>query len=1367
MIMLQRQTIILDNDTFSILQCYFDALCDSGLITGTLSDKVISFESTPKSHFPNDLLVSEYKMSKGLLNKGLRFVEKASNAHLGGQEVTFPRMEAKIDDKLIKLYEEYVKSWANILLDVSSLEDMTAPVTDVSDVALFHLCKRFIVFVLAEGNINQIDHERYLEAMKSFILRVMEPSTKLFRKNDLPTKTGIYLYTTHGKYFSSFNTILACRRTSQSHNICVDQVKEYVLALKKVVIRQIIAYHEPTISQDALHDDVYLTSLQHIESMAYNSISQNPSQVTLETLPKHDRLQVIIDYFNDNQRNNNYCFAAMITKLCSILQEIENLDEMLEAIRSFIAYTSWMGLLAGIIKLSPLNDYLTTFTNRIRTDLDITVHNLSIQFSGYTALAHHKADELPKINQHLSVSLTFYNLDSEELHQRIKKEICSDLSKIYIIQRKLDITLIESGQMQYLTNFYTQENRNSLPAPKTTSTTTTTSSENTSSALQSTTIQVIAQLFNRYANDKGYNTDLTTDEPLRSATGQMHEARARWIRECLLLLVQPQSEKLILGELAVKLIVLEISPIYEHFTATVGRTEIQKCIEQIKRLLSQRLTDKPGETTSANANPMEPIVIDHQENPNDNTDPIVNQEPLQQEVPQPASVQEIPQQAPASELPTFVTYLSAWIKQLLCEENKEKRPLFIKLIEQTKGTKKQLRQFEQLHAGYLQDLRHYRTQEDLCDDLAIMLEWGGTEEKKEVTGFMEKAHRGENVIHYLNSQQELPADVTPYKKSYIFLATNALFYIDEQGRSHSLGNNYTVPPTQKPLILDNAQMRELVCKGTGNMQDPAVFWVQESRNELKSQKRIIDAHAEKKNPFFNPFTESTKILVKELNNKLTIETLRDQFKADEFLAGIKRHLLPVKKKDEKQRADEYKALDALLIVLMDELQKEIVSKEQQTFCEQTIRYVMALGANPLLWMNQVQQISQENRRGYMLVVEQSQLILSHLEERALSLGDTVFLLKDKWRRLNQALVAFARRLHERSTSEDSRLWNVFSQTFNLNARDGAQSERTTIFLQILEIMYVLLNDSLLAMVAPQKQETQTTQKLSTAITNKQDFFMSAVKMYVCSVLSKPEEDLVIDGDVLEKINSDRAWSIRNLGRKTFVELFEAYSDLQNELMRLAEARQRYVRQYKAKEELERAHAQVNTLNSMLGKQTQRTDNANEQLNNANIKLSEAVKEKEEAVKEKEEAVKGKEEAVKGKEEAVKGKEAAVKGKEQEKQRADEAEIKLHVSMSRMITMFLPGQLGSASFRNIPERRKEFDRRCNALVQDVKQVFSTLSGVAIENELQKQLREKEYAHLSDLVGVSLGGNLYSMYGASSSFASAAQASSASNNNNHRV
>ncbi|MFT4060106.1 MAG: hypothetical protein QM652_11235 [Legionella sp.] len=203
------------------------------------------------------------------------------------------------------------------------------------------------------------------------------------------------------------------------------------------------------------------------------------------------------------------------------------------------------------------------------------------------------------------------------------------------------------------------------------------------------------------------------------------------------------------------------------------------------------------------------------------------------------------------------------------------------------------------------------------------------------------------------------------------------------------------------------------------------------------------------------------------------------------------------------------------------------------------------------------------------------------------------------------------------------------------------------------------------------------------------------------------------------------------------------------------------------DELAKTQEQLNKMHEQFQEETQRTDNANEQLNNANIKLSEAVKEKEEAVKEKEEAVKGKEEAVKGKEEAVKGKEAAVKGKEQEKQRADEAEIKLHVSMSRMITMFLPGQLGSASFRNIPERRKEFDRRCNALVQDVKQVFSTLSGVAIENELQKQLREKEYAHLSDLVGVSLGGNLYSMYGASSSFASAAQASSASNNNNHRV
>jgi hypothetical protein len=219
------------------------------------------------------------------------------------------------------------------------------------------------------------------------------------------------------------------------------------------------------------------------------------------------------------------------------------------------------------------------------------------------------------------------------------------------------------------------------------------------------------------------------------------------------------------------------------------------------------------------------------------------------------------------------------------------------------------------------------------------------------------------------------------------------------------------------------------------------------------------------------------------------------------------------------------ALDAVLMSALSAHSKSEIGTADNFFWANIIRGLLALGANPLTWMNAQTRNDKNisNERTYYLMAEQAGLILSHLEFRAKHLGESAVFLRDKLDALLEQVKLFAERLYACVDSEDK------TQFINWILRmpyNRARPERAALFWATLNWIYVFLNEDQL--IDPQTKTSLQVLKGAEA------FFQNATKMYE------------------EKIGSG-SWFV-NDGSKSWASLCAAVKDVNEAMITLGALR---------------------------------------------------------------------------------------------------------------------------------------------------------------------------------------------------------------------
>ncbi|MCX7115100.1 MAG: hypothetical protein NTW08_04260 [Gammaproteobacteria bacterium] len=165
--------------------------------------------------------------------------------------------------------------------------------------------------------------------------------------------------------------------------------------------------------------------------------------------------------------------------------------------------------------------------------------------------------------------------------------------------------------------------------------------------------------------------------------------------------------------------------------------------------------------------------------------------------------------------------------------------------------------------------------------------------------------------------------------------------------------------------------------------------------------------------------------------------------------------------DEKSMLGQY-ALDAYLTEILSHY-AQCVDASERTFCEDILRGLLALGANPLPWMDKQMQVQTNieaaQGRGYFIAAQEVRLILSHFEYRATYLGDSVVYLKEKLDAVFTTTIAFAERLYG-CVEDDASWWWRLAMFFGVRDTGGARLERAEIYWAVLKWIYIILNEEL-------------------------------------------------------------------------------------------------------------------------------------------------------------------------------------------------------------------------------------------------------------------------------------------------------------------
>jgi len=225
-------------------------------------------------------------------------------------------------------------------------------------------------------------------------------------------------------------------------------------------------------------------------------------------------------------------------------------------------------------------------------------------------------------------------------------------------------------------------------------------------------------------------------------------------------------------------------------------------------------------------------------------------------------------------------------------------------------------------------------------------------------------------------------------------------------------------------------------------------------------------------------------------------------------------------------------------------------------------------------------------------------------------------------------------------------------------------------------------------------------------------------------------------------------SHRNYGRRTFVELFRAYSDVEGEFERLAEVRQ-HGREifnaarmtFQSREELAAANQRADDACKQKEEECKQKEEERKQKEEERKQKEEERKQKEEERKQKEEERKQKEEERKQKEEERKQKEEERKQKEEECKQKEDAIRRHEESRQALILHLLSTKLSANYFQPaLPaaERRVIYGRQYSEILVIVKAAFGqTISALEIEKEVLRHLRGDEYSHIRDLVPPEVG------------------------------
>jgi hypothetical protein len=541
---------------------------------------------------------------------------------------------------------------------------------------------------------------------------------------------------------------------------------------------------------------------------------------------------------------------------------------------------------------------------------------------------------------------------------------------------------------------------------------------------------------------------------------------------------------------------------------------------------------------------------------------------------------------------TFVTYLDRGIKALESSTSDLKlRKELEGLLQIMAGLNGRVRKFAAVQANewrrYHEAITLKRLESELHASLAPEAGQASQEHARKFLLHLHPHSQGEVSIHRV---QRLPAELTGYKGKY-FLKTGdnpKLVYIThDTARPIDTKINSTQGFDDKfggfsIVTLPISDILMLIHYNQG--QNPMIEWIR-SKNDLQQQEVLFRAYNKAKSAALSAYFSSNSWLQSQSSAEyksivLGVEKLLASVSSPEefgitttdFLKAVERHLLlNTSDAEEMQRfTHEAKALDSLLTYIMDAFSSMKIpalneeEKSRREFYQNVIRFLMVLGANPLIWMRKQKELKYHppsalnpavkttQSRGFILAAELSALILSHLQFRASYLGDTLLLVGEKFKRLTNAVQAFAEHLYRCAGSEEeSYIWSKISGI--LNIPDGARLERANLFWYTLELVYELLDEGLAATTAQSDQPCRHPR-----FDEKAEKFKSAAKTYVCRILQKEEDEetLEVNSGNLNEIQAKIGTGyVRNLGRATFIELCRAYFEIAEELDRLAKIRQ--------------------------------------------------------------------------------------------------------------------------------------------------------------------------------------------------------------------
>ena len=565
-------------------------------------------------------------------------------------------------------------------------------------------------------------------------------------------------------------------------------------------------------------------------------------------------------------------------------------------------------------------------------------------------------------------------------------------------------------------------------------------------------LDAIRELYINYAQEHGYQVDLSgEDEPiLTTKSGARHEARAKWIQECLMILNSTDIEEKVLGRLKKKIDRLKTTATYkEHFIKRIGKTGIQICIESV----DANLINIPP-TAAGALIPSREVEIDEEMRPV----PSLSAAPIN--VMLPISSQPPTMSVPMNKEEWADVYSSDGEEEVnaLTETNAEEEPTIKSAV--VDEIRRWVAGYIGPNIGEVERKSFLKFWEKLCLITKI--------------SSMEKYHRLLSSRHQSSEVME--------------------FY--QQVKSGLISDNPDLKRWATAVLTDISGL---------DGEDKLNALIELARSQLiVLQKKV----ATEKERYFGlhaaPNIAWSLSLYEELGNNidrlnmnepgLTRVRLPDSMDARIFLDSISHRLL----QDAKSSREENKAFDEYLKEIFS-LYAQASNENEKSFIKKIIQGLFLLGANPLPWMDeQIQvgariQVSKEASPAYFLAAEQAKFIISHLMHQASHLGDSLADLNSKLNELFSAVEAFADRLHSCVKSDNDLLWRGLS-LFGVESPEGARYERAAIYWAALKWIYVILNEELLDKTAVDNE--------SAAVINARDLFSQAKNRYNTAVPEK-------------------------------------------------------------------------------------------------------------------------------------------------------------------------------------------------------------------------------------------------------------------------